>query len=271
MNNIIDFVKDFQYDVLITHSLRTIMFIVSGFIVTGFITKAIDRTSNRKYADDKKVITLVRLLKSMIRYIISFIILLLILEEFGLPTKAILGSAGVLGLAVGFGAQDLVKDFISGFFIIFEQQFHVGDVIEVDSFKGNVTSLGFKTTRIQNWKGEVKVISNGSIKNIVNYSLNNSIAIIDFSVDYTTNLEEFGNKLVVELETLPGKYEGLRSTPNYLGVQKLNDSGIDLRVIVETNPMEHFGIERSLRQHIKTFCDQENISIPFPQMVIHND
>lgn len=255
----------------VANGLRTILYVLGAYILSKLFTKVIENALIRDVTKDKKMITIVRLVSSVGRYVIWFIMLVAVLNLYGVNTTGLITSAGVLGLAVGFGAQDLVKDFISGFFIIFEQQFNVGDIILVDGFKGTVTSLGLKTTHIRSWTGEVKIISNGSINNVINYSLNNSIAICDFSVAYETNLDEFNEKLTQALSTISQEDNPLKSTPQLIGVQKLNDSGIDLRIICETAPQEHFGVERYLRQFVKDFCDQNNYSIPYPQVVIHND
>jgi small conductance mechanosensitive channel len=249
----------------------SVMYIAAGFIGTKVASVLIKRASEKRTRKDKKMMTIVNLLTSILRYVIWFIIILAVLNVFSIQTAGILTSAGVLGFAVGFGAQDLVKDFISGFFIIFEQQFNVGDIIAIDGFKGTVVSLGLKTTHIQSWTGEVKIISNGSINNVVNYSFNNSIAVVDFSIAYDTDVEAFTTKLNEQLIGISLEDNPLIKTPQLLGVQKLNDSGLDMRIICETAPQQHFGVERFLRQFVKEFCDSNNYEIPYPQVVIHHD
>ena len=107
---------------------------------------------------------------------------MLILGQVGLNLGPLLAGAGVLGLAIGFGAQSLVKDVITGFFIIFEDQFGVGDVIQIDQFKGTVEEIGIRVTRIKSWTGEVHIIPNGNIKQVTNFSTYNSIAVVDVSI-----------------------------------------------------------------------------------------
>ncbi len=271
MNNIQEYIDYILNLKAFSNVATTILYLVLGYMSTKLISKLIEKALLREYAQEKKMITIVKLLSSIIKYVVWFIVVVAILAIYNIDTTGIITSAGVLGLAIGFGAQDLVKDFISGFFIIFEQQFNVGDIIEVQGFKGTVTTLGLKTTHIKSWTGEVKIISNGSIDNVINFSMNNSIAVVDFSVDYTTNLDRFRSELDKELEGISKENNPLRSTPQLLGIQKLNDSGIDMRIICETAPHEHFGVERFLREFVKDFCDNNNYSIPYPQVVIHSD
>jgi small conductance mechanosensitive channel len=202
--------------------------------------------------------------------VVWFIVILIILAELNVDITPIIASAGVLGLAVGFGSQEMVKDFIAGFFIIFESIFNVGDVIEVQGFKGNVTSIGLRSTVITNWKGEVKTVSNGDISSCINFSKNDSLAIVDFGVAYDTDLNNLKTVVEAELENFKSKYEDMIELPQFLGVTELASSSINLRLIAKTKKMKHFAIERGLRKDLVELCEKNNIEIPFPQVVIHN-
>ena len=130
----------------------------------------------------RRTTTIMRLMGNIVNYAISFIMIMMILAVFHVPFGPMLAGAGVVGLAIGFGAQSLVKDIITGFFIIFEDQFAVGDVIQTGRFKGTVEEIGLRVTRVKSWTGEIHIIPNGSILEVTNYSINNSIAVIDISV-----------------------------------------------------------------------------------------
>lgn len=218
-----------------------------------------------------RALTIGKLTSSISKYVIWFMIFMMILSELNIDLTPFIASAGVIGLAIGFGAQEVVKDFLSGFFIIFEESFNVGDVIEVNGFKGNVIGLGLRTTSIINWRGEVNIIQNGDIRNIINFSKENSVAVIDFGVSYNTDLKKFPKHMDKFIEGIDGKYDKIIEKPKYLGITKLDDSSINMRVIAKTVASEHFQIERDLRTDLVIFCVEHNIEIPFPQIVVHNE
>ena len=130
-----------------------------------------------------------KLLENVTSYVIYFISAMMILEYCGIPIKGLLAGAGILGLAVGFGAQSLVKDIISGFFIIFEDQFSVGDYIKINTFEGEVLEIGLRTTKLKSKMGELHVIPNGSIIQVTNYSILNSMSVVDITVPNNDQVE----------------------------------------------------------------------------------
>lgn len=254
---------------VIVIAISIIVWIIIGLIISK-IVKLIIRRALKASKNDPRSITISKLLNSIVKYAVWFIVTLLILEELSVNIAPIIASAGVIGLAIGFGAQELVKDFISGFFIIFEGSFNVGEVVEIDGFKGNVLSLGLRTTIIENWLGERKIINNGNIGSMINYSKNDSIAIIDFGVGYSTDLERLNmlmKQFVIDMEM---KYEILIETPQFLGVTELADSSINVRLLAKTPSMKHFQVERDIRKDVVAYLTTNNIEIPFPQVVIHN-
>ena len=159
---------------------------------------------------------------------------------------------------------------ISGFFILLDNIFSVGDIIEVNGFKGEVREVGFRTTRIRNWKGEVKIVSNGDLNNVINFSKNNSVAIVDFGVAYDTDMSTINELMERFIESIDGKYSEVIERPSFLGVVELADSSINLRIIAKTNANKHFQIERDLRREVVIFLNENGVEIPFPQVVVHN-
>jgi moderate conductance mechanosensitive channel len=214
--------------------------------------------------------TLARLLDNVLSYVVYFIAILTILSVLTIDVKALLAGAGIIGLAVGFGAQSLVKDIISGFFIIFEDQFSVGDHVRIDQFEGTVETIGLRTTRLKSWTGEVHILPNGSIIQVTNFSLNNSLAIVDISIAYEENIEEAEKIIKDLLEKMPEQDEELIKAPELLGVQTLGPSEVILRIVAETLPMKHVGVSRRMRKEIKLLLDQNGIEIPYPRMVMYS-
>ncbi|MBA2872892.1 small conductance mechanosensitive channel [Anoxybacillus calidus] len=226
--------------------------------------KAALRISERREA------TLLRLLDNVVTYVVYFIAIIMILDTLGVEVKAILAGAGIVGLAVGFGAQSLVKDIITGFFIIFEDQFSVGDYVRIGNFEGYVEEIGLRTTKIKSWTGEVHILPNGSINQVTNFSLNNSMAVVDVNIAYEGDIERAENVIRELLAELPAKYEDMVAAPELLGIQSFGQSEIVLRVICETKPMRHWFIARALRKEIKLRLDEHGIEIPFPRLVLYN-
>jgi len=218
-----------------------------------------------------RALTIAKLLSNIVKYLIWFVVVIISLTELSIDITPFIASAGVIGLAIGFGTQEIVKDFITGFFIIFDQSFDVGDIIEVDGFKGTVQELGLRITRIRNWKGELKIINNGDIQTLINYSKADSIAIVDFGVAYETDLLKLQDLMEPLLDQIKNSYEDITDSPSFLGVTELADSSINLRVIAKTKPMQHFAVERGIRKDIVVYFKEHGIEIPFPQIVVHND
>lgn len=212
--------------------------------------------------------TLSKLLDNVLSYVVYFIAFMMILSVLGIDVKALLAGAGIVGLAVGFGAQSLVKDVITGFFIIFEDQFSVGDHVRIGQFEGNVQAIGLRTTKLKSWTGEVHILPNGSIMEVTNFSLNNSIAIIDVGIAYEEDIDKAETVIKELLEKMPEQYEELVKVPEYLGIQNFGPSEVIIRIIAETRPMQHAAVSRKIRKDIKLQLDANGIEIPYPRMVM---
>jgi moderate conductance mechanosensitive channel len=219
---------------------------------------------------DKRELTLIKLLENILTYSVYFLALLTILELFGMPIRSVIAGAGIIGLAIAFGAQNLVKDIITGFFIVFEDQFAVGDYVKTKSFEGFVEEIGFRTTKIKSWTGELHILPNGNITEVTNYSIHNSIAVVDVGVAYEEDIHEAEVVITELLKELPEKYPEMQTDPELLGVQNLGSSEVTFRVIAEVKPMEHWKIGRVLRKEIKNRLDERNIEIPFPRIVMYS-
>jgi moderate conductance mechanosensitive channel len=253
---------------------------ISGIFLVSLIIIRIGKTAIRNMfkikkkgvikLSQKRELTLVKLLENILTYSVYFIAILTILELLGIPVKSVIAGAGIIGLAIAFGAQNLVKDIISGFFIVFEDQFAVGDYIKTKSYEGFVDQIGIRTTKIKSWTGELHILPNGSITEVTNFSVHNSIAVVDVGIAYEEDIHEAEVVISELLKELPKKYKEMVEAPQLLGVQNLGSSDVVFRVISEVNPMEHWKIGRILRKEIKNRLDEKNIEIPFPRLVMYN-
>ncbi|EOO14940.1 MULTISPECIES: mechanosensitive ion channel family protein [Bacillus] len=256
-------------------SLQIVVILILGAIIVR-VARAIVRNAFRMGSrspiqiSERRTVTVAKLLENIVAYVVMFIMLIAILGVFNINASGLLAGAGVIGLAVGFGAQSLVKDVITGLFILLEDQFSVGDYVRIGQFEGTVLEIGLRTTKMKSWTGEIHIIPNGSIVQVTNFSVSNSVAFVDVSISYESDIvraEQVIEDLLVEL---PGKYEKMVTTPQLLGVQTLAASEVVLRVIAEVEPMQHAVIARALRKEIKNRLDLHGIEIPYPRMVLYS-
>lgn len=256
-------------------SLQIVIILILGAIVVR-VARAIVRNAFRMGSrspiqiSERRTVTVAKLLENIVAYVVMFIMLIAILGVFEINASGLLAGAGVIGLAVGFGAQSLVKDVITGLFILLEDQFSVGDYVRIGQFEGTVLEIGLRTTKMKSWTGEIHILPNGSIVQVTNFSVSNSVAFVDVSISYEGDIvraEQVIEDLLVEL---PEKYEKMVTTPQLLGVQTLAASEVVLRVIAEVEPMQHASIARALRKEIKNRLDLHGIEIPYPRMVLYS-
>lgn len=252
--------------------------IVLIFIIIKILTKItymiIDRAVKRKknsifYRDEKKINTLTTVLKNIIKYVFYFIGLVMVLDMFDISTSSILATAGIGGLAIGFGAQSLVKDIITGFFILFEDQFSVGDYVKIGEYEGAVEELGVRVTKIRAFSGELHIIPNSNIQTVTNRTRGNMRALVVVTVAYEEDMDKVNKVLNEVCEELKANNENIVEGPNVIGISNLGEYGMDFTIIARTQPMEQWGVEREIRKKVKEAFDRENIEIPYPKRVIH--
>lgn len=255
--------------ILLILILSWIVIRVSRMVVERFFKKQAV-TKSRFTMDERKANTLNAVIQNLIKYIVYFAAALMILAELNVDTASLIAAAGVGGVAIGFGAQSLVKDIISGFFILFEDQFAVGDYVEVGDVMGTVTEIGLRTTKIKPYTGEESIIPNGEIKRVTNYSRSNHLALVDMSIAYETDIE----KAIQVMTDVAGEYaaenDNIVAPPEVIGVMSFDASAITLRAIMWTAPMQHWGVEREMRKRYKAAFENHGIEIPFPHRVIIN-
>ncbi|MDF2519755.1 MAG: mechanosensitive ion channel protein MscS [Clostridia bacterium] len=219
--------------------------------------------------DERKSNTLSGILKSVIKYLIYLIMGISILETLNVPTQPILATAGLGGIAIGFGAQSLVRDVFTGFFILFEDQYGVGDYVTITGITGTVEDLGLRITRLRSFNGELQIIPNGEIKAVTNFSRGNSLAIVDVSVAYESDHEKAVDVLsTLALEYFEKNKDKVIDKPEVMGIIKLGESDVSIRTVVKTQPLMHWKVERELRMLILEAFKKENIEIPYPKRVL---
>ena len=209
------------------------------------------------------------LFSSLTKFISAIVGLVWALSVLGVDLVGIFASLGIASLIIGFGAQSLIEDAITGVFIIFEGQYHVGDIVVLDEFRGTVQNIGIRTTRIMDDGGNVKIVNNSDIRNIQNRSRADSVAVSDLSIAYECDIREVEAIIAAEL---PGMFERhpdvFLECPQYKGVQAMGDSAVVLRFIVKATEANFYAAFRALNRELKLMCDKHGIEIPFNQIVV---
>ena len=219
----------------------------------------------------KRAHTLGNILRHAVLIVISFIALLMIVGELGIQLGPLLATAGIGAVAVGFGAQSLVKDVISGFFIILENQYRIGDAIEVAGVSGLVESVSLRRTVLRDLEGRVHTIPNGEIKIVSNLSKEWARSVLDVSISYREEvdqvmevLRQIGKEMAAEEPWKSALLEPLQ----IFGVERFGESELVIRTVVKTVPLKQWDVGRELRRRIKIRFDEKGIQIPFPHRVL---
>lgn len=256
-----DGVNGFDFRMLLTLAL-----LIGEYWV---VTLVLNWLSRFKMKDNHKE-TVKGLLFNCARYVVAIYFLIYGLSVLGVNTGAILASLGVLGLVIGFGAQSLIEDVITGLFIIFEGQFHVGDIVSIDNFRGTVTSIGVRTTQLTDAGGNIKIVNNSDIRTMTNLSEVTSAAVVDVGISYGADLKKAEDVVNDLLARLPEMYPDVfTNTPTYGGVQALSASSVDLRIVAKVDETQLYRAQRLLNRELKLALDVGGIEIPFTQVVVH--
>ena len=215
--------------------------------------------------------TVLSLLASLVRYAAALVVICWGLSIFGADVHTIVTGVGILALVVGFGAESLIADVVTGFFMLFENQYNVGDIVEVNGFRGTVKEIGIRTTAIEDVGKNIKIVNNSDMKNILNRSDNASMATAVIDIPYATDLEALEAKLPKLMEDIYGRHRDVMlSAPRYLGVQALGASGITLRFAAEIHEADIFNAPRILNRELLLGFRALGVECPFPQLDVHN-
>lgn len=277
--DMLDITKYFKYQLLIQLGdkvFRALFIIIICKLTIKFGNKFIaaffqDGQGKSLAFRGRKARTIGTIIKSVFNYLIYFIALLTIMNDiFGIDTKALLTSVGILGLAISFGAQNLVKDIISGFFILLEDQFAVSDYISTSGVAGYVEELGLRITKLRDLTGQLHIIPNRMINQITNHTRGSMQAMVDINISYEEDLDKTLDLLEEMCRSLTEKHASILEGPKVIGVQELGPYSLVIRVVAKTKAMCQWEVERYLRREIKEWLDRNNIEIPYPRQVSVN-
>ncbi len=250
---------------LVTISFSIIFYLIIKQILVKVLFKKAKRNSN------KKALTMITVITNIIKYLLIVIDILMILDLNGIDTKSLLTSLGVMGVVVGFALQDLLKDIISGASILTEEQFRVGDNIKVGDFRGDVIYLGLKTTKIKAYTGEIKIISNRNITEVINYSTINAKCIIDINTSYENDIDKVKSIIESICEKLTKEVNYIEGNVELLGVEELEESSICLRVTADLPQTKSIQFKRLFLEEIVKEFKKQNLEIPYPKLEVHHE
>jgi small conductance mechanosensitive channel len=266
------------YGPLITSALRIVGVLVGAWVLIGVTQRAIRGLRIRIAArmDDREAVkraeTLGRVFRYMAAVIVSVLAGMLVLSELGVSVAPILGAAGVVGLAVGFGAQSLVKDFFTGFFLLLENQIRQGDVVKLGEHAGFVEEVTLRYVQLRDYDGNVHFVPNGSISTVVNMSRGFAQAVMDVGVGYGADLDRamtVMQEVAAELRRDPLHGERILADLEMAGVESWGDSSVVLRARFQVAPLQQWAVRREYLRRLKKAFDDAGIEIPFPQMTLH--
>ena len=242
-------------------TIRIIGIAVTSAIVLHYLAKIV--------FVGKKAKTISRLVVSFIKWVIGLCAVFFTLDAWGANTTALLTTAGVLTLIIGLGSQSLVADILAGIFIVFEGEFQVGDIVVIDNWRGEVKEIGMRTTKLVDAGGNIKIVNNSEIKTIINQTQELSVAKTYVSVSYGARIEKIEAVIADNIGAIKDKIPDIKEGPYYKGVSELGESGVTLLFIAKCKEDDIYQVTRDLNREIKIMFDNNNIEIPFNQLVVH--
>lgn len=246
--------------------LLIIAFVVLTPIGKKIISAALAKAGGRERISPQRLKTLDKLLVNIFAYVMIFLFIVMVFGILNIPIGPLLAGAGIVGLAIGFGAQGLVSDVVTGFFLLLERQIEVDEYVTVAGFDGIVEEVGLRTTKVRSFDGTLNFVPNREIITVSNHSRGTMRALVDIGISYEDSIDEaLGvlQRICDEFKADKRFIEG----PDVLGVQSIGSSDIVLRVLGQTENMEQWAAERDMRKRIKEAFDEAGIDIPYPHQV----
>jgi len=273
-DSIVEFVKNHALNVFLILVVTTILRTFSTVIIRRIIRRALRPDQFKTKRDEKqREDTLISTINAGVRVAIWMLTGLLLLSEFGVDIAPLIAGAGIAGVAIGFGAQSMVKDFLAGLFILMENQYRVDDVIQINrDVSGTVEQVTLRTTVLRDLDGMVHHIPNGVIEIATNMTMDYANVNLDIGVGYDTDIDKL-EKIINEVGTELAKDkiwgDRIKQPPIFKRVNDFGDSSIMVKIVGRTEPVQQWAVTGELRRRLKKAFEKNSIEIPFPQMVIH--
>ncbi|MBO4251859.1 MAG: mechanosensitive ion channel family protein [Clostridia bacterium] len=250
---------------LIPALITSICVLIGAFFILA-IVKSISDFFIKKISNKAK--TVITLMRSLFRWIVIIAVIIIILQAFGVDMTTLLAGLGIVALTIGLGAQQIVADIIAGFFIVFEAEYKVGDIITIDGWRGTVSDIGIRVTKIIDASGNIKIVNNSDIKTVINLTAELSVAFITVSIDYEEDLRRVELVLRDNLAKIKDNVSGIIDGPYYKGVSALGESSVDLLFAATCKESEIYQVKRDINRQIFLLFNEHKITIPFKQVTI---
>ncbi len=266
-----------NYNDILIKILQVLLIIIGGMIIYYLLRILVRRifslslkkiTFKNPVFVQKRRKTIEKIILSLLRYFFYIVIFLIILSTFGVDINTILTGAGILGVVFAVGSQNLMKDFVEGFFNVFEDNISVGDYVVIDNCEGNIIDIGLRAIKIKSFSGEIHVIPNSKIGHLINYSLEDGKALVDVLIDYDSDIDKALQVIKKELVNIKENNANILSDPIILGVNKLQTLGYEIRIMCNTVKETHWSVQRYMRGELMKAFNREGIIIGINQIKI---
>ncbi len=247
---------------LVPNIIQAIRIITVILVITTIVLAIL----NKAFRKNQRQITVVRLINSMVKCVMTIVLVIAVLAIWGVNTTALITGAGVVTLVVGLGMQSLISDVVAGLFIVFENEFNVGDIVTIDGFRGTVISIGIRTTKLEAL-GNIKIVNNSDIRGVLNQTVNPSTAKALIDIEYGESLQRVEGIIAKKLPQV--KIEGVIGVISYDGVATLGASGVTLQFTANCYEGDIFAVQREMNKQLKLMFDENGVGIPFNQLVVH--
>lgn len=252
---------------LLVSILMVTFWVLLAYVTLKIVKRIILKSDKLTKHGTREQYTIRRVVNNAIRALFMFWIVIMVLGELGLDLMPVLAGAGVLAFAIGFGAQELIKDVISGFFLIVEKTFSIGDFVTINDYDGTVADIGIRRTKLENWKGQVITINNGDIKTVVNHSILESVGSVEMSLDPKFDINHFTSPSFLQfLEDFKNNHEEVIETPGIPVVLEVTPN-VKVRVSIKTKTRQHIKMEREFRKEILLYFDKHNLTTEIPVLI----
>ena len=248
---------------------KTVIHCIMLIAIVFAVSKLLRLIFKKLMAKSNRAKTVITIMDGLVKYGSAIILIFLILQAFGFNTAAIWESVGIITLIIGLGAQSLIADIIAGIFIIFEDEYSVGEIVTIDDFRGTVSEIGIRATKITDAAGNIKIINNSDIKNVVNLSRELSLAVVDCEFPYDVPLEFIEKLLKDNLDNFKSKIPAIVEGPYYKGVSGYGSSNVAVKVVAKCHEEDRYQVQRDLLREYRQLFVANGVDLSFDQVVIN--
>ena len=244
--------------------IKSVIYIVVVLVVCILVRLIFRKVMEKSH----RAQTILTLLDGLVKYAAALAIIILVLQAIGVNAMAIFASVGILTLVIGLGCQSLIADIVAGMFLVFENEYNVGEIITVGDFRGTVTEIGIRSTKILDAAGNIKIINNSDVSNVINMSRELSLAIVDCEFPYDVPIEVIEGLLKDNFDDFKEKIPAIIEGPYYKGVSGYGDSNVAVKIVAKCNEEDRYQVQRDLLREYRRVFREAGIDLSFNQVVI---